>query len=349
MLKQNRKLLSITVVLAIVIAVTLFILVLRLIYISNTKFVGDQVELFIDKNDTIDSVALKLEPYLKSVERFRRLASIKKYDSNIKSGRYLLDNRMGNNAIINSIRQHNQPIEVVFNNAERLENLAGILSRQLLIDSLELFDHMVNLDVIEDYGFNIDNALSMYIPNTYQLYWDSTPEMVVKRMYHEYQNFWTNERIEKANHMGLTAEDVMTLASIVHKESYKDDEKPKIAGVYLERLDRNMLLQSDPTVIYSKKKKVKDFDIVIKRVLYKDLEIDSPYNTYRYKGLPPGPIITPSLSSIRAVLNPQKEGYLFFVADVDNPGYHLFARTLRQHNRNKIKYVNWLNGNKIYR
>lgn len=349
MLKQNRKLLSITVVLAIVIAITLFILALRLIYFSNTKFVGDQVELFIDKNDTIDSVALKLEPYLKSVERFRRLASIKKYDSNIKSGRYLIDDRMGNNLIINNLRQYNQPIEVVFNNAERLENLAGILSRQLLIDSLELFDHMVNPDVIEDYGFNIDNALSMYIPNTYQLYWDSTPEMVVKRMYREYQNFWTDERLEKAKTIGLTTDKVMILASIVQKESYKDDEKPKIAGVYLERLNRNMLLQSDPTVVYSKKKVTNDFDLVIKRVLYKDLEIDSPYNTYRYKGLPPGPITTPSLSSIRAVLNPKKEGHLFFVADVDRPGYHLFSRTLREHNRNKLGYVNWLNRNKIYR
>ena len=349
MLKRNRKLLSIVMVPVIVAAIIILMEVLRLVYLSNTKFVDDQVELFVDKDDTIDSVALKLEPYLKSVKRFKRLASIKEYDSNIKSGRYLLNKRMGNNSIINNIRQYNKPIEIVFNNAERIENLAGILSRQLLIDSLDLLKYMTNLNVINEYGFNIDNALSMYIPNTYQMYWDSTPEILVNRMYREYQNFWTNERLEKANTMGLTAEDVMILASIVHKESYKDDEKPKIAGVYLERLDRNMLLQSDPTVIYSKKKDAKDFDMVIKRVLYKDLEIDSRYNTYRYRGLPPGPITTPSLSSIKAVLNPQKEGHLFFVADPDNPGYHLFARTLRQHNRNKAKYVNWLNRNRIYR
>lgn len=168
-------------------------------------------------------------------------------------------------------------------------------------------------------------------------------------MLKEYNRFWNDERQSKAKAQGLTPNEVVALASIVHKETTKIDERPRVAGLYLNRLKRSMKLQADPTVIYALKKHANNFDLVIKRVLYKDLELDSPYNTYKYTGVPPGPITMPDISAVDAVLNPEKHDYIYMVANVEDFGYHKFARTGAQHNRNKAQYIRWINSQNINR
>jgi UPF0755 protein len=202
---------------------------------------------------------------------------------------------------------------------------------------------------LDEIALTDDSALAMYLPNTYEFYWNTSAAEFCKRMYTEYQQFWNEERKAKAAAIGLSPDEVMSLAAIVQKETAMVDERPRVAGLYINRIKRGMLLQADPTVIYAKKRTEDDFDQVIKRVLYRDLEIDSPYNTYKYTGVPPGPISMPDLSSVRAVLNYEDHDYIFMVADVSNPGYHKFAKTLAQHNRNRAAYVRWINGQGVNR
>lgn len=319
------------------------------VFASNTKFDSSYIEIFIDDDDDLDSLNLKLEDHLKSIKTFNRLAKIKSYDTSIKPGRFFIYSSSNNNRIINELRSGGTPIKIVFNNQERIENLVGRISSQLMIDSLSLLEYITDEDIVGKKGFTVANALAMYIPNTYEFYWESDASTFFSRMYTEYQRFWNQNRRAKAKSLGISPIDAITLASIVHKETTKKEEMPLVAGVYLERLKRNMKLQADPTIIYTIKKHSDDFNKVIKRVLYRDLEIDSPFNTYLYQGLPPGPIITPSITSIDAVLNPKMERYLYFVADVENPGYHKFAKTLSQHNRNRAKYIRWINSKGVRR
>jgi len=199
------------------------------------------------------------------------------------------------------------------------------------------------------YGFNNESALSMYIPNSYEMYWNTSAESFRDKMLKEYQKFWNDSRNKKRKALNLSINEVMSIAAIVHKETAKVDERPRVAGVYLNRIRKGMPLQADPTVIYAKKRKENDFDQIIKRVLYKDLEIDSPYNTYKNPGVPPGPITMPDVSAIDAVLNAEKHNYFYFVANVKNFGYHKFAKTLSQHNVNKNEYVRWINSQGINR
>jgi UPF0755 protein len=189
----------------------------------------------------------------------------------------------------------------------------------------------------------------MFLPNTYEVFWDTTPENFRNRMLKYYQSYWNENRKNKVKSLGLTPVEAVILASIVQKESVQVEEQNTIAGVYLNRLKKKMKLQADPTVIYAMKKATGDFQQVIKRVLYKDLKLNSPYNTYKVKGLPPGPITMPDLRTLEAVLHPEQHNYLYFVAAPEKIGYHLFASSLAEHNRNKKKYTSWLNNQKIYR
>jgi len=256
---------------------------------------------------------------------------------------------MNNNEIINSIRSKNIPVKVSFNNQERLENLAGRIAFQIEADSLTLLNVMRDKTFLEKNGFNANTALAMYIPNSYEFFWNKSAERFRDKMLKEYNRFWTKSRLEKAKKLNLSENEVISLAAIVHKETAKVDERPRVAGVYLNRIRRGMPLQADPTVIYAVKKSSGDFNKVIKRVLYKDLELDSPYNTYKSAGIPPGPIFMPDVSAIDAVLNAEKHNYLYFVANVKNFGYHKFAKTLAQHNVNKQEYVRWINKQGINR
>ncbi|WP_034257619.1 endolytic transglycosylase MltG [Altibacter lentus] len=319
------------------------------VFSENTAFNNKEAHVYIPSNAQFRDVLEELEPLVDNIDSFELVARRKGYHTNIKPGHFIIKKGMNNNDIINTIRSKNIPINVKFNNQERLEDLAGHISRQIEADSLALLTAMRDPQFLTENDFSQDTALGMYIPNTYEFYWNSSAETFRDRMRTEYDRFWNESRVQKAKALGLSKGEVMALAAIVQKETAKVEERPRVAGVYINRLKRGMLLQADPTVIYAKKKKENDFEQVIKRVLYVDLELDSPFNTYKYAGVPPGPIAMPDISAIDAVLQPEQHDYLYFVADVTNFGYHKFAKTLAQHNVNKAEYVRWVNANGVNR
>ncbi len=319
------------------------------IFAANTAFSEDKVSVYVPTNASYHQVREQVEPLVKDMENFDLVAQKKGYVSNVKPGRFVIEKGMNNNELINALRTRNLPISVSFNNQERLENLAGRIAAQLEADSLELVQVMKDPEFLKANNFNEYNALSLYIPNRYEFYWNTSAEEFRDRMQTEYGKFWTEQRLRRAEEIGLTPHEVMVVASIVQKETAKVDERPKVAGVYMNRIKNGWKLDADPTVIYALKDRLENFDTIIKRVLYKDLKLDSPYNTYMYRELPPGPITMPDITSIDAVLNYEDHNYFYFVADVENFGYHKFARTLAQHNANKRAYVNWINKKKINR
>ena len=319
------------------------------VFTSNTTFNNEEAHVYIPTGARFSDVATELRPLLDNMISFEAVANRKGYPSNIKAGHYIIKKGMNNNDIVNTIRSKNVPVFVKFNNQERLENLSGHLATQIEADSLSLLKALSDTSFLKAAGLDEATALSIYIPNTYEVYWNTTADSFRDRMLKEYNTFWNAERMKKAAAVNLSREQVISLAAIVQKETAKTDERPRVAGVYINRLKKGMRLQADPTVIYAKKLKENDFDQIIKRVLYVDLEIDSPYNTYKYTGVPPGPITMPDISSIDGVLNYEKHDYIFFVADVTNFGYHKFAKTFGQHSRNKQEYVRWVNANGVNR
>lgn len=321
----------------------------RVFFLPNTAFNNKTSYIFISTGCDIDALLIELAPLIKSTDDFRLAAEKKGYASRIRAGKYALDEGMSNNDIINHLRGKSLSVRVTFNNQERLEDLAGRLAQQLEADSLAFLTQMREEDFLAKNGFDQATALAMYIPNTYEFFWNVSPQYFQKRMLKQYEYFWTSKRRNAAQKLGLTPNEVSTLAAIVQKESLKNDERPLIAQVYLNRLKKKMRLQADPTVIYSLKKEQDDFSLVIRRVLRKDLKIESPYNTYRTKGLPPGPIAMPDISAIDAVLFPTPHKYLYFVSDPNKQGYHDFSTSLREHNRKARKYYRWLNQQKLYR
>jgi UPF0755 protein len=224
-----------------------------------------------------------------------------------------------------------------------LENLCERVSSQIEPDTTKLLATFRDTLFLKENDFTKDNVFAMFLPNTYEVYWNISAEKFRSKMLDEYKRFWTKERIAKADALNLTPVQVITLASIVHKETVKKSERPTVAGVYLNRLNIGMALQADPTVIYALKLRDKNFVQIIKRVLYNDLFINSPFNTYQNIGLPPGPIAMPDVDAIDAVLNAEKHGYIYFCASVEKFGYHEFASTITQHNVNAKKYADWLN------
>ncbi len=313
----------------------------------NTAFENKEAYLYIPSDADMDELKGQLRPLLKDLSTFASVAERKQY--RIRGGKYVLKKGMNNNEIVNTLRSGNTPVKVSFNNQESLPALAGRIAMQIEADSLSLLRAFRDEDFLQRYELTEDTSLGMYIPNTYEFFWNSSALDFRDRMEKEYDRFWNEERKKKAESLGLSPKEVVSLAAVVQKESAKVDERPRVAGVYLNRLRKGMALQADPTVIFALKKELNNFDTVIRRVLYKDLTIDSPYNTYRYSGLPPGPIAMPDISAIEAVLNPEDHNYYYFVADVENFGYHKFAENLVQHNRNKEQYIRWINSQNINR
>jgi len=345
----SKKLFLIIVVIGLIIGLYFFYLFNKTFFWDNTKFSSEVKYIYIEDGETFESLCDQLSPYLNSVSDFTVAAKKKGYFNRIKPGKYALYKGSNNNEIINSLRSKNLTVKVTFNNQERLENLAGRVAEQIAPDSITLIRAFRDNNFLEQNGFSRYNALSMYLPNTYEFFWNTSALNFREKMWTSYKNFWTKARVKKANEIGLNPNNVIILASLVQKESHKEDERPRVAGVYINRLNRKMKLQADPTIIYALKLKYENFDTVIKRVLYDDLKIKSPYNTYIKRGLPPGPITMPDLSTIEAVLNYERHDFLYFVANPNQPGYHLFATNGRSHNRNKKVYTDWLNRNRIYR
>lgn len=320
----------------------------RKIFSANTKFNEKEVFVYIPTDANYNQVVEIIKPYIEDIGKFNMVAEKKSYVANVKSGKFLLKNGMNSNDIVNSLRQE-VPVNLAFNNQERLEDFAGRIATQIEADSLSLLNAFRDEKFLQENGFTEENVLSMFIPNSYEFFWDVNAEKFRERMAKEYRKFWTPERLAKAEAQNLTPLQVSALASIVHKETVKKDERPRVAGVYLNRLNTGMKLEADPTVIYAVKKTSGDWDQVIKRVLYKDLETISPYNTYRNEGLPPGPIAMPDITALDAVLNPEKHNYIYFCASVTNFGYHEFAVTPAQHEVNRQKYVAWVSKQGIKR
>ncbi|KAA2216870.1 MULTISPECIES: endolytic transglycosylase MltG [Maribacter] len=318
-------------------------------FTPNTSFNNKEAFVYIGSNDSFADVKEQMEPLLTDVSSFQKAAERKGYASNIRGGKYRITKGMTNNDIINNLRVNNIPVRVSFNNQENTASLAGRISEQIEADSLSLLKAFDDGDFLEGNGFDQESKLALYIPNSYEFFWNTSAEEFRDRMLKEYQRFWNEDRLAKAKAQNMSPNEVVALASIVHKETAKVDERPRVAGVYVNRLKAGMLLQADPTVIYAIKKETGNYDTIIKRVLYRDLEMDSPYNTYKYAGVPPGPITMPDISAVDAVLNPEKHNYYYFVANVEDFGYHMFAENIAQHNRNKEQYIRWLNAQKINR
>ena len=318
------------------------------IFSKNTIFSENELYVHVPTGSSYEDVKKIIAPFVENMNRFEMVANKRSYPENIKPGRFLFTKGMNSYQLVKALRS-NVPVKLAFNNQERLENFAGRVGSQIEPDSLTLLKTFKDSIFLKENGFTDENVLVVFIPNTYEVYWNISAEKFRDKMIKEYRNFWNKERTEKAAKQGLTPVEATILASIVHKESVKKDERPRIAGVYLNRLKLEMPLQADPTVIFAKKKKDNDFNQVIKRVFYNDLFLNSPYNTYKVIGLPPGPIAMPDITALEAVLNPEKNNYIYFCASVDRFGYHEFAATLEEHNVNAKKYSDWINSQGVAR
>lgn len=302
------------------------------LYIPTGSSFEDVQKIVYDKKFVNDAVA------------FGMLSKFMNYNQLVKPGRYLIKSNSNNLEVIRKLRAGEQDaVRITFNNARLMSDVASKLTVKLELDSISFLQLLDEEGMPEKYGFNKETFRCMFIPDTYEVYWNISGEDLIARMNREYNTFWNSGRKAKAEEIGLTQIETGILASIVQAEISHYDEAPVVAGLYLNRLKKNMFLQADPTLIYA----VGDF--TIRRVLNIHKQIDSPYNTYKYQGLPPGPINFPSVTSIDAVLNYQQHNYIYMCAREDFSGYHNFATNLQQHNINARRYQQALDREKLYR
>ena len=300
--------------------------------------------IYINKEKNYEDVISQLKKAnLPSEQMFRILSERMNYPANLKTGRYAIKDGMTMPDVIRMLRSGDQtPVNITFNNMRTKENVAGRLSQQLLMDSVTLLNALNDDEKIKELGFDENTLVAMFIPNTYEVYWDTSVDNLLSRMKKEYERFWNDNRKSKAKNIGLSPVQVSTLASIVEEEATYSDEYPIVAGLYLNRLKKGMRLEADPTVKFA----VGDFSL--RRILFRHLEVESPYNTYKNTGLPPGPIRIPSIKAIDGTLSPQSHNYLFMCAKDDLSGRHNFAITHAEHARNAARYQQALNQKGIY-
>ncbi|MFT6843909.1 MAG: UPF0755 protein [Flavobacteriales bacterium] len=306
----------------------------------------ESVHFYIKSKDGFNEVVQSLynQGYILNKESFAWVASQKKYTNNTKPGKYLLRNRMSNNDLINLLRSGNQaPVKVIFNNIRTMPDLAGKIATYLEQDSLSFLAAFTDEQLADSLGFNLKTLPTIFIPNTYEFYWNTSPRMFINRMAKEYKSFWNDQKKAAARKIGLSQSEISILASIVKAETSKKDEAPRVAGVYMNRLKKGIALQADPTLIWAMN------DFTITRVLNVHKKIDSPYNTYKFKGLPPGPINLPEPVYLNAVMNYEKHAFLYFCAKPDFSGYHAFASNYTKHLVNARRYQKTLNDRKIFK
>ncbi len=341
-----RKALVLLVVLFAIIGAIIGMVIYDRVYMPNVKVENDTY-IYIKTGATLSDVmqSLQEKQILEDTASFGWVARKKNYANHIYPGRYLIKDGISNNSLVNQLRSGDQsPLQLTFNNVRTKKELAKKVATYIEATEEELLSVLNRAEIWKKYGFNQYTFISMFIPNSYEFYWNTSADGFVKRMAKEYKNFWTEERKAKAKILNLSQSEVSTLASIVQAEqSMKPDERPRVAGLYINRLNIGMRLQSDPTLIFA----IGDF--TIKRVLNKDKLVDSKYNTYQYAGLPPGPINVPEISSIDAVLNYEKHQYLYMCAKADFSYYHNFATNLRQHNVYAAQYQRELSRRRINR
>ncbi len=300
--------------------------------------------IYIDTDDTQDSIIRKVETagQPKQMLGFKIAAWALDYNGNIRPGRYEVGGELSAMQLIRRLRSGDQaPIRIIIPNVRTMNDIAARLGKHLAADSSSLITAFNDSSVCREYGCTVNTLSTLFIPNTYEVYWTTTPKQLLERMKKESDKYWTAERRQKAANAGLTPQEVIILASIVDQETAAVAEKADVAGLYLNRLKKDMLLQADPTVKYA----LKQFGL--RRILHEHLTVESPYNTYKYKGLPPGPICIPAISSIEAVLNFRKHDYIYMCAKEDFSGYHNFAATYQEHLRNAKRYTQALNKRNI--
>ena len=345
MKKITKRLLFVCIILTLVIITVCGVIGYCILYLPNFKPAETKYVYVYEDNKNFEILCEDLQDLAgcANIDLFKILANFRKYPENMKSGRFAVEPEMDNNTLLNRLRRGQQsPIRLTFNNIRLLSSLSDRLSEQLMVGNDELLSLIGDESYCESLGFNAQTIKTMFIPNTYEVYWNIQADKLIERLKREYDAFWTAERWKKAENLHLSPIEVSILASIVEEETALPDEYPVVAGLYLNRLYKNMPLQADPTVKYA----VGDF--TIKRILNIHLDIESPYNTYLNKGLPPGPIRIPSIRSIDAVLNYTQHNYLYMCAKEDFSGRHNFAVTLSEHNKNANKYHAELNRRGIF-
>lgn len=309
--------------------------VYQICYTPNILVGKDDRYIYIPNGANFDTVQRLLHEgeYVQDLISFSFLSRLMEYDRNVKPGRYVLRSNMNNLSAIRFLRLGEQePVRITFNNIRLITDLPPRITQNTGTSPAEFEAALVGFLARNTHGFNKNNILCMFIPNTYEVYYTITGEQLVERMYAEYKRFWNDTRTQQAKALGLTPIEVSVLASIVQAESVKREEAPIIAGLYLNRLRKGILLQADPTLVFA----VGDFSL--KRVLNEHKEVESPYNTYKYKGLPPGPINMPEISSIDAVLNYKPSDFIYMCAKEDFSGYHNFTASYSEHLKNAARY-----------
>jgi UPF0755 protein len=318
----------------------------QIVYTPNLQIDREGVFIYIPRGMTYKELQNELyqSGIVNDMVSFSFLARLLDYDTNVKPGRYYIESNTTNIVAIRYLRSGAQvPTRITFNTIRTFDDLAEKITANIALTKEEFLEVVLDKEVQSKYGFDEYSFIGMFIPNTYEVFWTIKADELVEKMYQEYRRFWNQDRMNKADKMGLTSKEVVVLASIVNAETTKADERSKVAGVYVNRLKKRMLLQADPTLVFA----IGDFSI--NRVLDIHKQIDSPYNTYRYLGLPPGPINLPEVNVIDATLNYEDHNYLYFCAKSDFSGYHAFATNLVDHLRNAQAYQAALNKAKVYR
>ncbi|HRZ97605.1 MAG TPA: endolytic transglycosylase MltG [Paludibacter sp.] len=330
-----------------VLALILFLYMVFVFFAPNIqKTTDDKAYLRIPDNSTFENVIDSLEhnSNVRTVFTFRQASKLFRYGKKIRPGRYELKNGMTNFELVRKLRSGNQtPVRLTFNNIRTKEQLAKRLSNQLMADSVQIINLLNDTAFLSVYNLNPNNSVSIFIPDTYEVFWDMDAKEIFDRMMKEYNKFWTDERKKKAEAIPLTPTEVIILASIVEEETNGKSERPVVAGLYINRLQKGIALQADPTVKFA----VGDFGL--KRILIEHVLKISPYNTYRNTGLPPGPIRVASANGIDAVLNYSHHDYVFMCAKETLNGEHNFAVTYAEHQVNAGKYQRALNERKIFK
>jgi UPF0755 protein len=345
-MKKKSKVIILTVLLS---SIFLLIIVGGVVYfkIESPAFnINKTTYIYVDEKKDYSNLLsqLKSTACIKNINLFKRLASFLKYPENIKTGRYEITPEMTCLEVVQMLQKGQQtPVKLTFNNIRLKKDFAEIIGKQLMFDSDILLNKLNDPHVAASFGFDTITITTMFIPDTYQIYWNISADKFMERMKKEYDRFWSGKRLAKAKAISLSPVEVSILASIVEEETVSKQEFPIVAGLYLNRLKKRMLLQADPTVKFA----VGDF--TLKRILNRHLQMESPYNTYKNKGLPPGPIRLPSIAVIDGVLNYKEHSYIYMCAKEDFSGTHNFAATLSEHNRNAQKYRAALNRNHIIR
>ncbi len=315
----------------IILLLALFTLFIPVSHADDTQFI------YVDEDDTQDSVLNKVSAFGRTTG-LSILMRHTDYGNHIRTGRYAIEPYEGAFLVLRHLKNGQQKsLNVTIPEVRTMDRLAAVLSKRLMIDSTTIADALRDSAMLQKLGYDTCTISAMFVPNTYDLYWNVSVEVFLKRMKKEHDDFWLGDRQAKANRLGLTPNEVCTLASIIDEETSNNAEKPMIAGMYLNRLAQNMPLQADPTIKFA----LRQFEL--KRIYRNMLQTDSPYNTYRYEGLPPGPIKIASIRGIDAVLSPVEHSYLYMCAKEDFSGTHNFATTYSEHQKNASRYAKALN------